>query len=35
MGGAAVIIESEADWTAALEKATAEGKAVSGVVEFF
>ena len=29
MGGAAVIINSEAEWTAALEKATAEGKAVS------
>ena len=28
MGGAAVIINSEAEWTAALEKATAEGKAV-------
>ena len=32
MGGAAVIINSEAEWTAALEKATAEGKAVSGGV---
>ena len=29
MGGAAVIINSEEEWTAALEKATAEGKAVS------
>lgn len=29
MGGAAIIIKSEAEWTAALEKATAEGKVVS------
>lgn len=34
MGGAAVIINSEAEWTAALEKATAEGKAVRSVERF-